>query len=762
MPSFTTTLEHSIHAALALANSKSHEFATLEHLLLTLIDEPDAQRVLKACDVDLATLREALVTFIDEELSSMAKEDEKLEATPTAAFQRVNQRAAIHVQSSGRSEVTGANVLVAIFAERESNAAYFLQEQEMTRYDAVNFIAHGVAKNSAFGEQRSVQGSDEDGDFATSDAEPETDKKESALSKYCVDLNAKALDGDIDPLIGRDFEVERCVQVLCRRRKNNPLLVGDPGVGKTAIAEGLALKIISKDTPEVLSETTIFSLDMGALLAGTRYRGDFEERVQDLIGILKDRQDIILFIDEIHTIMGAGSAGGQSPDLANLIKPVLESGSLKIIGATTWDEYRSTVEKDTAINRRFNTVEIVEPDVTTAKDIVKGNINPYELHHHVVYNPEAVNAVVELAKDHVHAKQLPDSAFDVLDRAGARQKVLEDKEHWEITKDDIKYEISKMSNIPVELLGKAKENNDYVDIEVNIGKKVFGQDEAITKLADSVYIAQSGLKELTKPIGNYLFTGPTGVGKTETCKTLAEALGMKLLRYDMSEYQERHSVSRLIGAPPGYMGYDEGGAGSGELINKLKETPNAVLLFDEVEKANPDVLNILLQIMDNGIVTGSNGQTANARNAIVIMTSNLGAADAEKRVIGFGQGYNDSAQEEAVKKHFAPEFRNRLDAVIIFKKLDKKIIKHIAKRLLTELQHQVNAVQGVGFSWSKEAIDLLAKEGFSETMGARPMKRVINEQIKRPLARRVLFNKGEKLKVANLVTVENKLELEFE
>ena len=549
---------------------------------------------------------------------------------------------------------------------------------------------------------------------------------------------------------------------LARRKKNNVMLLGEAGVGKTAIVEGLAKLITEDNVPNILKNMTVWQLNMSALLAGTRYRGDFEERVQDLIGILKDRQDIILFIDEIHTIMGAGSAGGGSPDLANLIKPVLESGSLKIIGATTWDEYRSTVEKDTAINRRFNTVEIVEPDVTTAKDIVKGNINPYELHHHVVYNPEAVNAVVELAKDHVHAKQLPDSAFDVLDRAGARQKVLENKEHWEITKDDIKYEISKMSNIPVELLGKAKENKDYVDIEVNIGKKVFGQDEAITKLADSVYIAQSGLKELTKPIGNYLFTGPTGVGKTETCKTLAEALGMKLLRYDMSEYQERHSISRLIGAPPGYMGYDEGGAGSGELINKLKETPNAVMLFDEVEKAHPDVLNILLQIMDNGIVTGSNGQTANARNAIVIMTSNLGAADAEKRMIGFGGGYNDTAQEEAVKKHFAPEFRNRLDAVIIFKKLDKRIIKHIAKRLLTELQHQVNAVQGVGFSWSKEAIDLLAKEGFSETMGARPMKRVINEQIKRPLARRVLFNKGEKLKVANLVTVENKLELEFE
>ena len=725
-----------IEGATKAAKRTASSYVTVEHLLYALIDDEEVNAILHEFELDTNHLKDLLNEYL---LTNRVEEEPRTPPSKTLVLERTFNRAFTQTIFAGRKSLEPRDLFVSIMSEKNTPA-----------YTILN--AFNISRDQVIGKFKEI----EQGQQEVQKAE----KQEELLQQFCINLNQESQSSN--ELIGRDAELFDVSQTLARRKKNNVMLLGEAGVGKTAIVEGLAKLITEDNVPNILKNMTVWQLNMSALLAGTRYRGDFEERVQDLIGILKDRQDIILFIDEIHTIMGAGSAGGGSPDLANLIKPVLESGSLKIIGATTWDEYRSTVEKDTAINRRFNTVEIVEPDVTTAKDIVKGNINPYELHHHVVYNPEAVNAVVELAKDHVHAKQLPDSAFDVLDRAGARQKVLENKEHWEITKDDIKYEISKMSNIPVELLGKAKENKDYVDIEVNIGKKVFGQDEAITKLADSVYIAQSGLKELTKPIGNYLFTGPTGVGKTETCKTLAEALGMKLLRYDMSEYQERHSVSRLIGAPPGYMGYDEGGAGSGELINKLKETPNAVILFDEVEKAHPDVLNILLQIMDNGIVTGSNGQTANARNAIVIMTSNLGAADAEKRMIGFGGGYNDTAQEEAVKKHFAPEFRNRLDAVIIFKKLDKKIIKHIAKRLLTELQHQVNAVQGVGFSWSKEAIDLLAKEGFSETMGARPMKRVINEQIKRPLARRVLFNKGEKLKVANLVTVENKLELEFE
>ncbi len=725
-----------ISAAAKAASRTQSSYVTVEHLLYALADDKEVSEIMREFDLDTNNLKDLLNEYL---LSNRAEQDPRNPPSKTLVLERVFNRAFTQTIFAGRQSLEPRDLFVSIMSEKNTPAYSILKAFNVGREQVVDKF-----KEIEQGQQEVKK----------------AEKQEELLKQFCINLNEQCQSSN--ELIGRDTELFDVTQTLARRKKNNVMLLGEAGVGKTAIVEGLAKLITEESVPNILKGKTVWQLNMSALLAGTRYRGDFEERVLELIETLKDRQEVILFIDEIHTIMGAGSAGGGSPDMANLIKPVLETGSLKIIGATTWDEYRSTVEKDTAINRRFNVVEIEEPDLITAKDIVRGNINPYELHHHVVYNPEAVNAVVELAKDHVHAKQLPDSAFDVLDRAGARQKVLEDKEHWEITKDDIKFEISKMANVPVELLGKTKENQDYVDIESNISKKVFGQSEAITKLADAVYIAQSGLKELTKPIGCYLFTGPTGVGKTETCKTLADAMGMKLLRYDMSEYQERHSVSRLIGAPPGYMGYSEGGAGSGELINKLKETPNAVMLFDEVEKAHPDVLNILLQIMDNGMVTGSNGQTANARNAIVIMTSNLGAADAEKRMIGFGGGYNDTAQEEAVKKHFAPEFRNRLDAVIIFNKLDKPVIKSVAEKLLTELQHQINVVQGIGFSWTDSAIDLLVKEGFSETMGARPMKRVINDKIKKQLARKVLFNKGEKLKQVAIDVVEDNIELKFE
>jgi len=711
-------------------------YVTVEHLLYALLDDEEVKQIISEFDVEIDHVKDLLNEYL---LEQRIEKDPRHPPAKTLVLERVFNRAFTQTIFAGRKTLEPRDLFVSIMSEKNTPAYAMLTAFSVSREQVINKF-----KEIEVGQQE-VQ---------------KAEKELELLKQFCINLNEEAQSSN--ELIGRDTELFDVSQTLARRKKNNVMLLGEAGVGKTAIVEGLAKLITEDSVPNILKGKIVYQLNMTALMAGTRYRGDFEERVEQLINILKNRQDIILFIDEIHSIMGAGSAGGGSPDLANLIKPVLETGSLKIIGATTWDEYRKNVEKDTAITRRFNTVEIEEPDIETARDIVKGNINPYELHHKVVYNPEAVSAVVDLAKDHVHAKQLPDSAFDVLDRAGARQKVLEDKEHWEITKEDIKFEISKMSNIPVELLGKAKENNDYVDIEAGIGKKVFGQDEAITKLADAVYIAQSGLKELTKPIGNYLFTGPTGVGKTETCKTLAESLGMKLLRYDMSEYQERHSVSRLIGAPPGYMGYDEGGAGSGELINKLKETPNAVLLFDEVEKAHPDVLNILLQIMDNGIVTGSNGQTANARNAIVIMTSNLGAADAEKRAIGFAGGYNDTAQEEAVTKHFAPEFRNRLDAVIFFKKLDKTVIENIANKMLTELQQQINLVQGLGFSWTQATVDKLVVLGFSETMGARPMKRVINDKLKKPVARHVLFNKGKKTKEIVVDVVENNIELKFE
>ena len=559
MPSFTTTLEHSIHAAVALANSKSHEFATLEHLLLTLIDEPDAQRVLKACDVDVEILREALGDFIDDDLSSMAKEDENLEATPTAAFQRVIQRAAIHVQSSGRSEVTGANVLVAIFAERESNAAYFLQEQEMTRYDAVNFIAHGVAKNPAFGEQRSVQGSDENGDdFATSGAEPEAEKKESALSKYCVDLNAKAIEGDIDPLIGRDFEIERCVQVLCRRRKNNPLLVGDPGVGKTAIAEGLARKIISKDTPDVLSETTIFSLDMGALLAGTRYRGDFEERLKAVITELEDHPDAVLFIDEIHTVIGAGATSGGAMDASNLLKPALQGGKLRTMGSTTYKEFRQHFEKDRALSRRFQKIDVNEPSVHDTIKILRGIKSYFEDHHNLKYTADAIKTAVELSDRYITDRKLPDKAIDVIDEAGAAQHLQNSKRRKTIGVKEIEEVVAKIARIPPKNVSK----DDTIvlkDLEKNLNRVVFGQHEAIEALSSAIKLARAGLREPDKPIGNYLFAGPTGVGKTEVAKQLADTLGVELHRFDMSEYMEKHAVSRLIGAPPGYVGFDQGG-----------------------------------------------------------------------------------------------------------------------------------------------------------------------------------------------------------
>ena len=677
MPSFTTTLEHSIHAALALANSKSHEFATLEHLLLTLIDEPDAQRVLKACDVDLETLREALAEFIDEELSSMAKEDESLEATPTAAFQRVIQRAAIHVQSSGRSEVTGANVLVAIFAERESNAAYFLQEQEMTRYDAVNFIAHGVAKNPAFGEQRSVQGSDEDGEqFAKSSVESDSDKKESALSKYCVDLNAKALEGEIDPLIGRDFEVERCVQVLCRRRKNNPLLVGDPGVGKTAIAEGLARKIISKDTPDVLSETTIFSLDMGALLAGTRYRGDFEERLKAVVTELEAHPDSVLFIDEIHTVIGAGATSGGAMDASNLLKPALQGGKLRTMGSTTYKEFRQHFEKDRALSRRFQKIDVNEPSVPDTIKILRGIKSYFEEHHNLKYTADAIKTAVELSDRYITDRKLPDKAIDVIDEAGAAQHLLNNKRRKTIGVKEIEEVVAKIARIPPKNVSK----DDTVvlkDLVKNLNRVVFGQHEAIEALSSAIKLARAGLREPGKPIGNYLFAGPTGVGKTEVAKQLADTLGVELHRFDMSEYMEKHAVSRLIGAPPGYVGFDQGGL----LTDTVDQHPHSVLLLDEIEKSHPDVFNILLQVMDHGTLTDHNGRSVDFRNIILIMTTNAGASEQAKAAIGFGRDRREGEDTAAIERTFSPEFRNRLDATISFGPLPKKLYSRSSKNL---------------------------------------------------------------------------------
>jgi ATP-dependent Clp protease ATP-binding subunit ClpA len=614
VPSFSNTLEQAIHAALALANARKHELATLEHLLLALIDEPDAAKVMRACSVDLDALKKTLVDFIDDDLSTLVTDVDGSEAVPTAAFQRVIQRAAIHVQSSGRTEVTGANVLVAIFAERESNAAYFLQEQDMTRYDAVNFIAHGVAKDPSFGETRPVTGSTEPEE---QEKQPEAEAKESALAKYCVDLNVKSRKGDVDPLIGRDAEVERCIQVLCRRRKNNPLLVGDPGVGKTAIAEGLALKITRGETPEILAKSTIFSLDMGALLAGTRYRGDFEERLKAVVKELEDHADAILFIDEIHTVIGAGATSGGAMDASNLLKPALQGGKLRCMGSTTYKEFRQHFEKDRALSRRFQKIDVNEPSLDDTVKILMG-LKPYfEKHHDLRYTADAIKSAVELSARYIHDRKLPDKAIDVIDEAGAAQHLMtESKRRKTIGPREIEAVVAKIARIPPKNVSK-DDAEVLKDLEKTLKRLVFGQDKAITALSSAIKLARAGLREPEKPIGNYLFAGPTGVGKTEVAKQLASTLGVELLRFDMSEYMEKHAVSRLIGAPPGYVGFDQGGM----LTDGVDQHPHCVLLLDEMEKAHPDVYNILLQVMDHGKLTDHNGRSVDFRNVILIMTS---------------------------------------------------------------------------------------------------------------------------------------------
>ncbi|WP_116083004.1 ATP-dependent Clp protease ATP-binding subunit ClpA [Tropicimonas sp. IMCC34011] len=739
MPSFSNTLEHAIHAALAIANAKRHEFATLEHLLLALIDEPDAAKVMRACDVDLSSLRKTLDEYIDDDLSTLVTEIEGSEAVPTAAFQRVIQRAAIHVQSSGRTEVTGANVLVAIFAERESNAAYFLQEQEMTRYDAVNFIAHGVAKNPSFGESRPVTGaSEDDEDAETAQAEPQQEdaSKESALGKYCVDLNVKARKGNVDPLIGRSSEVERCVQVLCRRRKNNPLLVGDPGVGKTAIAEGLARKIVSGETPEVLSGTTIYSLDMGALLAGTRYRGDFEERLKSVMTELEEHPDAILFIDEIHTVIGAGATSGGAMDASNLLKPALQGGKLRCMGSTTYKEFRQHFEKDRALSRRFQKIDVNEPSVEDSVKILKG-LKPYfEDHHEIKYTNEAIKTAVELSSRYIHDRKLPDKAIDVIDEAGAAQHLLsESKRRKTIGTKEIEAVVAKIARIPPKNVSK-DDAEVLKDLDAALKRVVFGQDAAIDALSSAIKLARAGLREPEKPIGNYLFAGPTGVGKTEVAKQLAETLGVEMLRFDMSEYMEKHAVSRLIGAPPGYVGFDQGGM----LTDGVDQHPHCVLLLDEIEKAHPDVFNILLQVMDHGKLTDHNGRSVDFRNVVLIMTSNAGASDMQKAAIGFGRDKREGEDTAAIERTFTPEFRNRLDAVISFGALPKEVILQVVEKFVLQLEAQL-LDRGVTIELTKPAAEWLADRGYDDKMGARPLGRVIQENIKKPLAEELLFGK---------------------
>ncbi len=734
MPSFSKSLETALHRALEAANERNHEFATLEHLLLALMDDRDAAAVMKACAVDAEALKTRIMTYLDTELSSLVVKDHA-EAQPTTGFQRVIHRAVVHVQSSGREEVTGANVLVAIFAERESHAAYFLQEQEMTRFDAVQYISHGIAKRPGMSEPRAVRGSEESNNGGdTDDKKPAQD----ALTAYCVNLNLKARDGKIDPLIGREQEVLRTIQILCRRSKNNPLFVGDPGVGKTAIAEGLARKIIRGEVPEVLQNATIFSLDMGSLLAGTRYRGDFEERLKAVMKEIEAYEGAILFIDEIHTVIGAGATSGGAMDASNLLKPALQSGVLRCIGSTTYKEYRQHFEKDRALVRRFQKIDVKEPSVEDTIAILKG-LKPYfEEFHKLKYTSDAIKSAVELSARYIHDRKLPDKAIDVIDETGASQMLVpEGKRKKKITVKEIEATIATMARIPAKTITKS-DADVLGGLEKDMKRLVFGQDRAIEQLASAIKLARAGLREPEKPIGCYLFSGPTGVGKTEVAKQLANLMGIELLRFDMSEYMEKHTISRLIGAPPGYVGFDQGGL----LTDGVDQHPHSVLLLDEIEKAHPDLFNILLQVMDHGKLTDHNGKQIDFRNVILIMTSNAGASDLAKAAMGFNRSKREGDDTEAINRLFTPEFRNRLDAVIPFSGLPQEVIAKVVEKFVFQLEAQL-ADRGVTIELSEEAAKWIGEKGYDEKFGARPLSRVIQEHIKKPLADELLFGKLE-------------------
>jgi ATP-dependent Clp protease ATP-binding subunit ClpA len=723
MPTFSRNLEQSLHRALALANERHHEYATLEHLLLALIDDQDAAAVMRACNVELDKLRRSLTAYLESELENLVSDGNE-DSKPTAGFQRVIQRAVIHVQSSGREEVTGAN---------ESHAAYFLQEQDMTRYDAVNYISHGIAKRPGMSEARPVRGSDEDTDAKGGD---EAKKKGDALEAYCINLNKKAREGKIDPLIGRESEINRTIQVLCRRQKNNPLFVGDAGVGKTAIAEGLARRIVHGEVPDVLKNATVFSLDMGTLLAGTRYRGDFEERLKQVIKELEAYPGAIMFIDEIHTVIGAGATSGGAMDASNLLKPALASGTLRCIGSTTYKEYRQYFEKDRALVRRFQKIDVNEPTVPDAIEILKG-LKPYfEDYHKLKYTTEAIKAAVELSARYIHDRKLPDKAIDVIDESGAAQMLLpESRRKKTIGLKEIETTIATMARIPPKTVSK----DDAVvlqHLDQTLKQVVYGQDKAIAALSASIKLARAGLREPEKPIGCYLFSGPTGVGKTEVAKQLSTALGVEMIRFDMSEYMERHTVSRLIGAPPGYVGFDQGGL----LTDGVDQHPHCVLLLDEIEKAHPDLFNVLLQIMDHGKLTDHNGKQVDFRNVILIMTTNAGAADMARQAYGFTRIKREGDDVEAINRLFAPEFRNRLDAIITFAHLSPEIIAKVVEKFVLQLEAQLGD-RDVTIELSEEATKWLINHGYDEQMGARPMARLIQENIKKALADEVLFGK---------------------
>src|SRR6187551_1533703 len=731
MPSFARELEQTLHNALGEASRRRHEYATLEHLLIALVDDEHASKVMTACGVSRDELRASVKQYLDNELGALVA-DSATDPTPTSGFQRVVQRAILHVQSSGRDEVTGANVLVALFSERESYAVYFLQQQDMSRLDAVSFISHGVGKGGAAPEPREVKGAEEE-------KAPKSDGKgkgESALKQFCVDLNEKAKNGKVDPLIGRSAEVDRTVQILCRRSKNNRLYVGDPGVGKTAIAEGLARKIVEGEVPEVLADAVIYSLDMGALLAGTRYRGDFEERLKQVVNELEKLPEAVLFIDEIHTVIGAGATSGGAMDASNLLKPALSNGAIRCIGSTTYKEFRNHFEKDRALLRRFQKIDVNEPTVEDTIKILAGLRSSFEGHHNVRYTPDALKSAVELSARYIHDRKLPDKAIDVIDEVGAMQMLVPPRPRKKaIRVKEIEAVVATMARIPPKSVS-TDDKRVLENLEADLKRVVFGQDIAIEKLASAIKLSRAGLRDPDKPIGNYLFSGPTGVGKTEVARQLASIMGIPLQRFDMSEYMERHSVSRLIGAPPGYVGYDQGGL----LTDAVDQHPHSVLLLDEIEKAHPDLFNILLSVMDHGKLTDHHGKTVDFRNTILIMTTNAGAADMARESIGFGAMSREDMQEDAVKKMFTPEFRNRLDAVVPFGYLPPAVVARVVDKFVLQLELQL-ADRNVHIELDDEAREWIVIRGYDKLYGARPMGRLVQEKIKQPLAEELLFGK---------------------
>ncbi len=727
-------LETTLNLAFKEAREQRHEFMTVEHLLLALLDNPSASRVLRACGAKLDELRKDLEVLVKENAVLLPENDDR-DTQPTLGFQRVLQRAVFHVQSSGKKEVSGANVLIAIFGERESRAVYLLNKQNITRLDVVNYISHGITKSpGGTSEDRSI-----DSFSSSSDqAQTQTDQSDSPLANYTTNLNEMALEGKIDPLIGRDHEIERTIQILCRRRKNNPLLVGEAGVGKTAIAEGLAKKIVDGQVPEVLEESVIFSLDLGALLAGTKYRGDFEKRLKSVLAHLKKTPGAVLFIDEIHTIIGAGAASGGVMDASNLIKPMLASGEMKCIGSTTYQEYRGIFEKDRALARRFQKIDVIEPSVEETYEILKGLKSRFEEHHNVKYTDQALKASAELTERYINDRHLPDKAIDIIDEAGASQRLLPEEERKKVIDvQDIEDMIAKIARIPSKTVSTS-DKDTLKNLERNLKMVVFGQDEAIETLSSAIKMSRSGLGREDKPIGSFLFAGPTGVGKTEVSKQLAQIMGIDLVRFDMSEYMERHTVSRLIGAPPGYVGFDQGGL----LTEAINKQPHAVLLLDEIEKAHPDVFNLLLQVMDHGRLTDTNGRETDFRNVILIMTTNAGADKLNRTSIGFTNQVESMDAMEDIKRIFTPEFRNRLDSIVHFNPLDPATIIHVVDKFLIDLETQLDS-KNVTIEVDDSARQWLAVHGHDQLMGARPMGRLIQDKIRRPLAEELLFGKLE-------------------